>query len=105
MDNIVNDNHCCFKNEVRVNVYRYSGTYLTNKAALAICMHVFILHLITIDIILRTNIISACCLSILTPYLEVNTVYCLINFIKLMLLLNIFYEIKLLINDFNCKCD
>ncbi len=105
MDNMINDNQCCFKNDVKVNIYRYSGTYLSNKAAFAICMHVFILHLITIDIILRTNIISTWCLLILQPYLEVNTLYCIINIIKIFLLLNIFYEIKILINDFNCICD
>ncbi len=105
MDNVINNNQCCFKNEVKVNIYRYSGTFLSNKAAFAICMHVFILHLITIDIIFRTNIISTGCSLILEPYLEVITIYCIINIIKLMLLLNILYEIKLLINDFNCICD
>lgn len=105
MDSIINDNQCCFKNNIKVNVFRYSGTYLSDKATFAICMNVFILHLITIDIILRTNIISAFCKLILEPYLYLIVINGLINSIKLMLLLNIIIKIKILINDFNCICD
>lgn len=105
MENIIDDNQCCCKNNVRVVVYKYYGTYLSKKTAFAICMQVFILHLITIDIILRTNIISAFCKIILEPYLELIIIKCIIDIIKLMFLINIIIQIRILINDFNCMCD
>ncbi len=99
------NNCCCDKKFIKVSLYNYNGTYLSQRICFAICMQLFIMHLIIIDIILRSNIISALCLLILTPYMEVNTINCITNIIKILLLLNIFYEIKLLINTFKCKCD
>ena len=106
MNNMLNENNlCCDKKIIKVSVYNYNGTYLSERICFAICMQVFIMHLILIDIILRSNIILAVCLLIFTPYLEVNTILCIINIINILLLLNIFYEIKILINTFKCKCD
>ena len=106
MNDILNDNNCCCdKKFIKVSLYNYNGTYLSQRICFAICLQVFIMHLIILDIILRSNIISAGCLLILTPYMEVNTINCIINIIKIFLLLNILYEIKLLISTFKCKCD
>ena len=106
MNDMLNeDNFCCDKKIIKVGVYNYNGTYLSDRICFAICMQVFIMHLIIIDIILRSNIILAVCLLIFIPYLEVNTILCIVNIIKILLLLNIFYKIKLLISTFKCNCD
>ena len=106
MNDMLNDNNCCCnKKFVKVSLYNYNGTYLSQRICFTISLQVFIMHLIILDIILRSNIISALCLLIFVPYLEVNTINCIINIIKIFLLLNILYEIKLLIKTFKCNCD
>ncbi len=104
-DTLNNNNCCCDKKNIKVSLYNYNGTYLSDKICFAISMQVFIMHLIVIDIILRSDIISVLCLLILSPYMEVITLNCIINIIKIFLLLNILYKIKILIKTFKCKCD
>jgi len=106
MNDMSNENgFCCNKKIIKVSLYNYNGTYLSERICFAICMQVFIMYLITTDIILRSDIISVYFLLTLTPYVEVNTINCIINIIKIFLLLNILYKIKTLIKTFKCKCD
>ncbi len=102
----INDTEtCCNKQRIKLLVYKFNGTQMSDRTCIIICINLCLLYFMTLDIILRTNIISYICKWMLFAYMTLKNIMFMVNIINIMLFVSIYYEIDLLMKAVNCeKC-
>jgi hypothetical protein len=101
---LINRNPCCNKRIIKTLTYKLCGAHVSERTCHILCMQLFIIYILTIDLIWQTNIVSIIlgwCFAII-PQVCIELLSRAIN---LTLLLTISSETKLLFNAINCKCD
>jgi len=95
---------CCYKNRIRVAIFKLNGKRISDEFACKLCIGLFILDLIKTDIILRSNLTYFLLYVFFGSYVSLPTIAFLGFAINTHLLISLYWEIKHLIKTVNCKC-
>jgi hypothetical protein len=94
-------NICCNKQIIKNLAYAIKGTYLSNRKCMLISGYLFTMQLTIIYILLQFNIIFWA----FEDYINSTLLNFLVNMLHIVILISVFYEIKILFKAFICKCD
>lgn len=95
---------CCYKNRIKVAIYKLNGLRISDEFAGKLCIGVFIINLIATDIVLRTQLIPLLLYIFCGSFISPGGIVFIGITINTYLVLSLYGEIKCLVKTINCKC-
>ena len=95
---------CCTKNRIKMMIYKYNGTRISDEFACRLCICSFILNLISIDIVLRMHFIPFILYLFFSSHLSATSILFISSSMNIYLIISLYGEIRCLVKTINCKC-
>jgi hypothetical protein len=97
-------NMCCYKNRIKVAIYKLNGLRISDEFACKLCIGLFIMNLIGTDIILRGQLVPLLLYIFFGSFISTTGIVCISVGVNTYLVLSLYGELKCLIKTVNCKC-
>ena len=95
---------CCYKNRLKVAIYKLNGLRISDEFACKLCICIFIINLIATDIVLRTHLFHFLMYIFCSSFISPGCIVFISNSINIYLILSLYGETRCLIKTINCKC-
>ena len=95
---------CCYKNRLKVAIYKLNGLRISDEVACKLCICLFIVNLIATDIVLRTHLFHLLMYIFCSSFISPGCIVFVSNSINIYLILSLYGETRCLIKTINCKC-
>ena len=95
---------CCYKNRIKVAIYKLNGLRISDEFAGKLCIGIFIMNLIATDIVLRTQFIPLLLYIFFGSFISPGGIVFIGITINTYLVLSLYGETRSLVKTINCKC-
>lgn len=95
---------CCYKNRIKVAIYKLNGLRISDEFAGKLCICIFIINLIATDIVLRTQLIPLLLYIFFGSFISPGGIMFIGITINTYLVLSLYGETRSLVKTINCKC-
>ena len=96
--------YCCNKKKIQSMAYKLNGSLLDTKLCKILSMGIFIFQLFTIDVLLRTNVVSKILFWFCGNYICMAIIIWATRLVNFIAFVSIYDELKIFFNDMKCKC-